>query len=176
MEQRWKEKTQVISGKQTLSKSVATPRSTPRGTQLIAPEEITIEPLEDEAGMTMKEAALQEMLCQPGIWLENLDNVYKKLDKFIHLRRIRKRMPDRDTEEAKFMAKVTEPVARVGMYCADLQLRRSLQTTPKPMKSTPMKAGATPTGGAMPAEEAELKDFLCNPSKWRKLGCGLCSC
>ena len=74
-------------------------------------------------------------------------------------------MPDRDEEEAKFLAKVTETVARVGMYRANLQLKRSLQATPKPMKSTPMKAGATQTGGAMSPEEAKLKDFLCNPSK-----------
>ena len=160
------EKPQVISGKQTLSKPIATPRSTPTGTLLKAPEEMTIEPLEEKAGMTMKEAELQEMLYQPGLWLEDLDDVYKKLDKFIHLRRIRKRMPDGDEEEARFMAKVTETVARVGMYHANLQLRRSLQMTSKPMKSTPMKRGATPGGGAMSPEEAELKDFLCNPSKW----------
>ena len=57
------EKPQVISGKQTSSKPVATPRSTPRGTPLKAPEEITIKPLEEEAGMTTNEAELQEMLC-----------------------------------------------------------------------------------------------------------------
>ena len=34
------------------------------------------------------------------------------------------------------------------------------------MKSTPMKAGATPAGVAVSPEEAKLKDFLCNPSKW----------
>ena len=38
--------------------------------------------------------------------------------------------------------------------------------TPKPMKSTPMKTGATPTEGAISPEEAELKDFQCTPSKW----------
>ena len=39
-------------------------------------------------------------------------------------------MPDRYEKEAQFMAKVAETVARVGMYRANLQLRRSLQQNP----------------------------------------------
>ena len=47
------EKPEVISNKHTFSKPMATPGSTPRSTPLKAPEEITIDPLEEEATMSM---------------------------------------------------------------------------------------------------------------------------
>ena len=121
-----------------MTEKSATPRPTPRST----PAKVVIVPLEEGAALTAKEAELQEMMCHSEIWPENMDDVHAKLERFTHLRRIRRRIPDRKETEVTFRKQLAEEIARVGLDCVNYQLRKDLKITLK--RLTPMKAGTAP--------------------------------
>ena len=57
--------------------------------------------------MSMEEVNLRNMLLEPKKWkLDNLDEVYSMLDHYYELQRIQKNMPNGDSQESEFRARV----------------------------------------------------------------------
>ena len=66
------------------------------------------------ADMSIEEINLRSILIEPKKWkLDNLDEIYSMLDHYHELYRICKNIPDGDTQESKFRARVAE---RVGQF------------------------------------------------------------